>query len=428
MTAFEEKTAVHAVRSTPRWSRMIVGSTSAMTFALAQMAPMVLITAAFLLRGDELSAVTWGGLPVVFYLAATSVIVPLAAQAFSGPVYASMGGLPRRHHSAVAARCLRVLPLSLLTGVPAALLLAVIVAASMGLSLAQFAAFLCFLSLNVAFAVSLTFAYVVSSAPVVVTGWAVFAGSLVLAPTLWWLPATAATLICASAVWLLARLYGQDESETPSIRVSFVASARGLATALPLWGLPLAVFIADPSGTSMAALFLAILPAVLLYQVYFSLVARPLWGEIDLFRRGLERAEPSALYALGAPIRRSTWRGELVLGLGVAISVALLVVVSVVGIATAPIFAPLVAASVAGTVFIAETTRLSMVSSSAASVWGGVVLAFIYLAAWPLVGVDVSLWIFAGVALCAAGVVAAYNSQYWRQLEFQLFWRQAVSA
>lgn len=69
-----------------------------------------------------------------------------------------------------------------------------------------------------------------------------------------------------------------------------------------------------------------------------------------------------------------------------------------------------------------------MVSSSAASVWGGVALAAVYLVAWPLAGVHASLWIFAGAALCAAGAVAISNARYWRQLEFQLFWRRAVSA
>ena len=316
MTDTTDTAVKRDVRGTPRWSRVIVGSTSAMTFTLAQMAPMVLITAAFLLRGDELAGAQWGGIPIVLHLAATSVIVPLAAQAFAGPVYIAVSGIPRRDHTAIAARCVRVLPRSIHTGAPVSVLLGIIVGSAMALTPTELIAFFAYLALNVAFAVSLTFAYVVSSAPIVILGWGVFAGALAAAPTVWWLPSAAATVVCAVAVWSVARVHGRDEAPMPSLRSSAAASARGVATALPLSGLPLMVFIDDPRGTSMAALFLAILPAVLLYQIYFSLVARRLWGEIDSFRRGLEARRAGVARRIdGAdPPIHLAWRSRPVLG------------------------------------------------------------------------------------------------------------------
>jgi hypothetical protein len=323
---------------------------------------------------------------------------------------------------------LRVLPRSIAIGAPVAALLGFLVGSAMALKPTEFLAFLAYLALNVAFAVSLTFAYVVSSSMIVILGWSVFAVALAVAPTVWWLPSGAATVVCAAAVSAVAHVHGRDNSALPPVRASAAAGARGLATALPLWGLPLMVFIDDPRGTSMAALFLAILPAVLLYQIYFSFVARPLWSEIDMFRRGLERVGPASLGALAAPIRRSIWRGETVLFSGIAVGGTVMFVVTTSGMTAEPLVMPLFAASVAGTVFIAEATRLSMVSSDRALVWGGLTLAGTYLAAWQLLGVNSALWLLAGVGVMAAAGVALRNAQCWRQLEYRLFWRSAASA
>ena len=412
----------------PRHHRVIVGSTSAIWFILAQLAPMVLISSAFLASGDVLTETLWGGVPIITHLAITSVIMPLAAQASSGAVYSAIEGLPPRDFGAIAARCIRVAPRSLAIGAPFAAVLALILASAFGLTSEGTVALLAYVGVNFVFAAAISFAYVVRSTPIIVSSWAAFALGLAIGPTLWWLPATLAAVVCILALVIVAWGQPKESDRLPSMLTAVKHSARGVLDALPLWSIPYLVLVTNPAETSMGILFLGILPALMLYQLYFSLVARPMWTELHLFRVKLERATLTDAVDIDLPLRRLARFGRMVLLLGAIIGMSIAVILAGLDFETFSIAIPLAAASIAGTIVIAESTRMIAVTGSWMVSAVGVFAPLTYLIAWPISGEHAALWAFALISTVIGVALATTNARLWRDLRYELFWRKAARA
>lgn len=419
--------AVPRVRA-PRHHRIVVGSSSVVWFILAQLAPMVLISSAFIARGNELSVTLWGGVPIITHLAITSVIMPLAAQASSGAIYSAIEGLPSRDFGAIAARCIRAAPRSLSMGAPLAAVLALVLAAAFGLSFEGTMALLAYVGVNFVFAAAITFAYVVRSTPIIVSSWAAFALGLAIGPELWWLPATLAAAVCVLSVVVVAWGRMPESRRLPSMRSSIRHSVRGVLDALPLWSIPYLLLVTNPAETSMGILFLGILPALILYQLYFSMVARPMWTELHLFRRNLERATLTEGAGMDLPLRRLARFGRIVLLVGASIGMSIAVILAGIDREAFSIAIPLAAASIAGTLVIAEFTRLSAVTGRTAIGVIGVLAPLAYLFVSPIAGETAALWAFALTSLVLVTALAATNARLWRDLRFQLFWRRAAGA
>ncbi|MET0813114.1 MAG: hypothetical protein ABWY03_08670 [Microbacterium sp.] len=411
----------------PRHQRIIVGSPSSVWFILAQLAPMVLISAAFLARGEVLTDTLWGGVPIITHLAATSVIMPLAAQASSGAVYSAISGLPPRAFGAIAARCVRAAPRSIAIGAPFAALLALVLAVALGLNAEGTAALLAYVGVNFIFAAAITFAYVVRSTPIIVASWTAFAVGLAVGPQFWWLPATLAAVVCIASVVTVASAQRTSPVVLPPVSQAIRHSVRGVLDALPLWSIPFLILVTNPADTAMGTLFLCVLPALILYQVYFSLIARPMWLELHLFRTALERTTVTEATSIGGPLRRLARSGWIVLLLGVIAGMSFAVIMAGLDDAFA-IALPLAAASIAGTAMIAESTRLTAVTGGWATSAAGLLPPLAYLSVWSIAGEEAGLWAFALTCTITVAALAATNARLWRDLRYQLFWRRAASA
>lgn len=396
-------------------------------FIASQFVPMAVLAVAYYFANTRIEQTTLGGVRLDRLLLTSAIVAPILSQSVSGPLFRSLETVPGRELRHSAALVLRNLPRAMVLSVPVLLVISALTAHALGMTAEGAQALTAVLWMHLLFAAALVPAYAHRKGSMLVMGWTAYAVTLGTSPSVWWAPAFAGFLTqIALLVWHCDVRLGT----VPLLgyRSMMVGLVRGVSLSLPLWSLPVGVYLASDAALSPVPIFLALTPALVCYQVYFVVVATPVWARIDRARDMLA-AQPyhvarTELRAIEGSLRNGLWRviGLLVLLFEVAATIAFLTNDN-----RAVLVVAVMAAAAAAVVAIAEVTRLTMVRDGIAPyVVSGVVLVALLAASSQ--GPGVLLVAHTMACLGCATATRLINRTAWSSPEHSLFWSRALRA
>jgi hypothetical protein len=399
-------------------------------FIAAQFVPMAVLAAAYLVANARIEATQLGGVRLDRLLLSSAVVAPILSQSVSGPLFRSLEGAPGPRDLRVsAALTLRNLPRALLLALPVLALMTALSAHALRLAPSGAFALAAVLWVHLLFAAALVPAYAHRKGSMLVLGWATYAAVLAAFPTVWWAPALAGF---ASQALLLLHLCEVRLDHVPVLGLGSMLHGllRGVAFSLPLWVLPVAVYLVGDGRLSPVPIFLALTPALVCYQVYFVVIATPVWVRLDRARQLLATEPYDRARAELQEIERSVRRGLLrVTGLLVLLLEATATLAFGTDYTGAVLFLGVMLGAAAAVVTIAEVTRLTMVRDGLAPfLVSAVVLAVVLVASGLGAGLGVLL-VTHGAACLVCTVGARLASRLaWGSPEHSLFWARALRA
>lgn len=280
---------------------------------------------------------------------------------------------------------------------------------------------------NVCFAATLTPAYALRDPGMLMAGWLTYAWVLWLVPQAWYAPPLVSAGVLA--VMTLRRSRGAVEVGRASWSQSVVGIVRSLADAIPLWIVPLTVYLYGiPITMTMLLLFIALMPALITYQVYFVSMSDRTWRSIDSFKASITLSSYSAVHAEGVRLRKLSSAGTIG-AFGLSVLTLLLVTPWIAGYVPglSRLLVAVSFAAAAAVVLLAQVNRLAMTGTEATRY--AVPLALLAVIAVALI-IDVPLAtvlsIYAISCVVLSLAVAALNWVMWRTPEYTLFWAKAI--
>lgn len=401
---------------------------SQILFISVQLYPLLLLAPIFFLVSPAIASSSVAGVPLSQLLIASAVFGPLLTQSVSGPVFRSLDRIPAGDARGISAATLRSMPSALLVSAPFVLMVAWALSAIMHTGSNGYVALVGLLEVNMLFAASLVPAFSLRSGSLLALGWTSYGAALYYFPTVWWAPAIAGFLsqLIIAAIQSRLKLRG---ASLASARAMALGAIRGIAAALPLWGLPIALFLQEPSRFASGIVFVALVPALIANHIYFSTVAIPIWRTLDRVR-GLLATRPyreaqADVIGVARKARFGEWR-------------VIAVVLGSIGV-TAPFVAielptetrfivALVVASGLSVIVMAQVCRLSMLRTAASTYLVAAVLGLTMMASIVFGLNTVQLLVaYAFACLACSAVVSAANRRVWHRPEHALFWRTALS-
>ncbi|MCW2769576.1 MAG: hypothetical protein JWR27_1009 [Aeromicrobium sp.] len=396
-------------------------------FILAQFVPMLVLAGAYFHANHRIEASSLGGVRLDRLLLTSAVIAPLLTQSVSGPLFRSLEIRPTRRLADSAALTLRNLPRATAVATPIVIASAGATAWALGMSRAGAVALAAVAGVHVLFASTLVPAYAHRNGWLLILGWSSYAVTLAWAPQIWWAPSVVGFV---SELLVLLTVCSTRMAGVPvaGYRAMLAGLLRGVSLAFPLWCLPVMVYLATDGDVSPVAIFLAMTPALLAYQVYFVTVATPVWTTLDGARRMLaDDAYPRArreLAVIDHRVRRGLSR--------VAVMLGLLLLVAAISVNSqdpgdGSVLSLLMVSAAVSVVLIAEVTRLTMVKQGGALYVVSGALALTLLAG-GLSDRGIAELIALHAAACAVTWcgVRLTNRAVWRTPEYALFWSTAL--
>jgi hypothetical protein len=401
---------------------------STILFIAVQLLPLVLLGIVYTRVSGVLAVNFVNGVSMQELLLASAVAGPILGQTVSGPVFRALEGVSTRSLSAISVVTLRNLPKAIIISAPAVALADVGLAAATNMTPEGAVALAGVLEVHLIFAGTLVAAFARRSALMISVAWIAYGSALLFFPTLWWAPAAAgfASQLVILAIASRLRLRGVVPAKTGAMLLGLL---KGLAQSIPLWALPVALYVTEPDSISPAVVFAALIPALLAYHIYFSTVATPLWRMLDEVRKALSTVPYAEAQKQILSVSQRASRGELRVA-GVVLIFGLVLIPATLQTESSDSFfiVALIAASGLSVVLTAQLTRLSMLREGPGFyIAAGVITA--NLVFWITLGASpVQLLLAHSVlALASITVVSIANRQMWRIPEHALFWRTALS-
>jgi hypothetical protein len=391
------------------------------------LSPVALLTVVFPIASERISTVQIDGVGLGAVLLASSLTVPWLSQAVCLPLYRGIGGLEDAGTHALRARFVAVWPLVLLRSAPVLVVFAVPVQLVMDWPVTALGAYLLLALLHLAFAQSLVLTTAGRSRVSWAVSWAAYAVALLAAPTLWVLPPLVGLL---TQLVVLRRQLPQALRLIALDRRDVLADLlRGLLLGSVLWADKLLFFLTAGTAFAVDTVFLALLPAVLAYNVYFVVLAPSFDRTVKDLRRAMEedpldRLDGASRSVVGAVV-------STLARTGLAGAVLSFVVTAVIAVLRPDAVELTAAVSVASWFFLMTTVlcykldyigqRLPAQLLSAAHLVA-CVAAFLLLP----IGAPVYLGLIAA-ELVIFFVALRTCLQHWRQSEYTFFWRHATA-
>ena len=392
------------------------------------LSPVALLTLVFPIAARHLGNTHLGGVKLTTLLLASSVTVPWLSQAVCLPLYRAIGSLILdRDMDRIQGRLCQVGPWAFIQSLPLVAVFALPVALIMSWSAAALATHVTLCVLHVAFAQSLVACNVGRRRGRWAVAWTCYAGALLVAPAIWFLPP-----IAGLASQLVAmRRYLRHARRPELLAVPEVATdlVRGLLLGAVLWSDKFFLFLKTAGLFQVNAVFFGLLPAVLGYNYYFVRLAPHIDRAVGTVRTAMEKKTPRVLRrrsvivsdVVTASVSRTAFAGALMaLVVGVAATVYL------------PTALTLIAAvSMASLLFMLTTLmcyKLDYIGyRNVAQGFSAVHLVFcaIAFAALPM-GATLYVWLLIMEAVLFLAVLYACLNQ-WRSAEYALFWRHATA-
>lgn len=395
---------------------------------LLHLSPVALLTVVFPIASARIGSAAVDGVDLTTLLLASSLTVPWLSQAACLPLYRGIGTLlAEGDREALRARFCAVWPLVLLRSMPVVVIFAVPVQLVMGWPPPAMGAYLLLAVLHLLFAQSLVLTNMGGQRLQWALAWGAYAVALLASPTSWVLPPLAGLLV--QLIPLRRHLKQALHPVIADRRDVLSDLVRGLLLGAVLWSDKLLFFLTAGARFAVDTVFLALLPAVLAYNLYFVTLAPSFDRSVRDLRAAMENEPLSRL----ATHSRALWTtvGNSIARTGLAGAILSFVVASLVAGFT-PDAGPLSAAVATASWFFMMTTvvcyKLDYIGQTVpAQVLSGVHLvavigAFLLLPAGPVVYLVLT-------AVGAVVFLAALRSclRHWRLPEYTLFWRHATS-
>lgn len=262
------------------------GATVVVVNILTGLSPIVILTSAFLLRVEALSAIDLAGVALTSILVACAVFNPLLSYLVSAPVFAAIDGAGASDHAEQCATVRRALP----PMVPWAVLLGAASGTGLGTMLGwplpATGALVANFSLHLVLAVTMVAGFATRRPAMLLATWLAYGVALVAFPAMaWWLPpATAAVVHC---VWLLIVARGTASVALPSASRLLRSVPIGFMEGAPIWLIGPVLWLLDPENFLAGVYYPALIPGLIGYQVFMFAVALPLWRGIGDLGRSL---------------------------------------------------------------------------------------------------------------------------------------------
>ncbi|MGO8882586.1 MAG: hypothetical protein ACLQI7_02575 [Streptosporangiaceae bacterium] len=285
-------TAVATVRIllSPRVTRSVLlrWSPAAAGRLLAQLSPVIFLSAAYPLAAGRLSAVAVGGLPFPRLLLATSVTAPWLSQIVCMPLFTALSPhAAGRDPQQLRVRALEAWPCSFAAAIPALAVMAVPVWLTEHWRLSAILVYATLCLLNAVFAQSLVYSVVSRHNLLWLAGWGAYAAALLVIPRVWFAPPLAGLWVqIAYLVWHTR--YSPLHVLRPH-RI-FADLGKGALLGCLLWSDKYLYFLRFPHDFRAGVLFGAMVPAIVAYNFYFALLAPRTDGLVESVRRAMTEA------------------------------------------------------------------------------------------------------------------------------------------
>jgi len=410
-----------------RWPS-ITRSLKAVGELILYLSPIAMLSVAYPIASHRLDHSVVSGVPLTTLLLATSVTVPWLTQTVCLPLYQAVAPyVAAGEFHKITQRLCELWPMTFLQCLPVVVLFALPVELSTRWSLQPLGTYLCLCVLYLAFAQSLILSIVFRRRALWAVAWAGVAISLVVAPTLWFLPPL------VGLATQLVPLRRQWYSLTRFARLHFADVAtdvvRGLLLGSVLWADKYFLFLRAGNHFAVTYVYMALLPAVLAYNYYFVRLAPRFDASVTELRGAMEEAPYDVLIRRSRAVYRfvtqSLRRSALV---GACIATAVIVVLTlvrpgseslVVAVAIASWLAMMITLLCYQLDYIGQRTIAQVLSGVYLLICAGAFL-FFPIGAAPyvgLIGFDVLLF----------AVTLRITLDHWRSPEYSLFWRHATA-
>ncbi len=395
---------------------------------LLYLSPIAMLSIAYPIASHRLDNAFVGNVRFTTLLLASSVTVPWLTQTVCLPLYQAVAPhVASGELHKVTQRLCELWPMTFLQCLPVVLLFAVPVELSMRWSLEPLGTYLGLCVLYLAFAQSLILSIVYRRRGLWAVAWAGVALSLLIAPTIWFLPplvGLATQLIPLRRHWdsltRFARLHFADVA---------VDVVRGLLLGAVLWADKYFLFLKAGNHFAVTYVYIALLPAVLAYNYYFVRLAPRFDASVTELRGAMEEAPYDVLIRRSRTVYRfvtkSLRRSAFV---GACIAMVVIGVLTVLRPGSESLVVAVAIASWLAMMITLLCYQLDYIGQRAiAQALSGVYLAicgasflFFPLGAAPyvvLIGFDVLLF----------AVTLRITLDHWRSPEYSLFWRHATA-
>lgn len=410
-----------------RW-HSVARSLKAVGELLLYLSPIAMLSVAYPIASHRLNRSVVSGVPLTTLLLAASVTVPWLTQTVCLPLYQAVAPyVAAGELHKVTKRLCELWPMTFLQCLPVVLLFAVPVELSMRWSLQPLGTYLCLCVLYLAFAQSLILSIVYRRRGLWAAAWAGVAISLLIAPTIWFLP----PLVGLATQLVPLRHHWYSLTRFARLHFADVATdvVRGLLLGAVLWADKYLLFLKAGNHFAVTSVYMALLPAVLAYNYYFVRLAPRFDASVTELRGAMEEAPYDVLIRRSRAVYRfvtkSLRRSAFV---GACIAMVLIVVLTVVRPGSESLVVAVAIASWLAMMITLLCYQLDYIGQRAiAQVLSGAYLAicaaaflFFPLGAAPyvaLIGFDVLLF----------AVTLRITLDHWRSPEYSLFWRHATA-
>ncbi len=395
---------------------------------IAYLSPVLLLSAAYPIATRRLAGDTVGGVQLTTLLLAASVTVPWLTQSVCLPLYRAVAPqMAAGDTGAIRGRLCEVWPSTFLRCLPVVAAFTLAIELSTGWSLRSIGVYVGLCVLYVAFSQSLVLSILDRRRALWAAGWAAFAACLLAAPALWFLPPVAGvTTQLLPLRHHLARMVRPVSLERADVAADLL---RGLLLGAVLWADKLLLFVRSGPHFAVTTVFVALLPAILVYNYYFVRLA-PRFDAMVLALRSSMESEPYG--ELAARSQELSSYVERSLGLAACAGAALVLAITAASELADYRSVPLVAAvAIASWMFMMVTLscyKLDYIGRTRLAQGYGAVHLAICLVAFSVLAVGPGLYAFLAVAEGALLLGALRSAtEHWQSSEYNLFWRHATA-
>lgn len=393
---------------------------------ISQLSPVIFLSLAYPLAAGRLSAVNVGGLPFPRLLLATSITAPWLSQIVCTPLFTALSPhVTGCDSSQLRARALGAWPWAFPAAVPVVIVLVVPVWLTEHWRLPAVLTYATLCLLNAAFAQSLVYSIVSRHSILWMTGWAAYAVALFIIPRVWFLPPVAGMSLQALYLGWQTRYSPLHLSRPVHLTADL---AKGAMLGCILWSDKYLYFLRFPGRFNAAVLFGAMLPAIVAYNFYFTLLAPRTDGLVESVRKAMADASISRLREecdiLSSHIRRSASQASFLCALLSLMAISLLSIVAPSDRLSAGSEMLACWCFVMGALACYKLAYIGQVHLAYGYGAVHLVLASAAFAIGPS-GPDVYLML-AAVELLLVTLVLRACMRDWDRPEFMLFWRHAM--
>ena len=290
-----------------------------------QLTPLAVLAVVFPLVGDRLHALTVGGTPFSILILAGSVAVPLLAQVACAPLYRVLGEeVYDKGSSALKPSFLSYWPSVFCRAITLVVLLCVTFGMTAHWSIGAVLAFGLFLLNSLAMVQWFVVPIMERRYELWAGAWIAYAAVLLFAPQLCFVAPLAAWFVLI--FWMLRRPIFFPLRTAPNVWRAF---AQGSVQGTLIWLNPLLLLLVSGDAFRPTDVFLSLLPAIILFNAYFTMIAPGLQFGFDSFQHALDRAGVEVLRAQAEHLRAQV-RGKFVaLGVSVVVALTLTIVIEI---------------------------------------------------------------------------------------------------